>query len=141
MPANQEHVHLAWPLWSDLKVIRTHGKFGSLMTTTVVNNSLFMTFFEKQEGTRLNFMDWYHNLWIVLSIEDKLPFLEQPIPAMPVPLVGQVLPLDVLNTQIAWVKASKEIAGLMLLTMNLGAYDMLKELKTLYAQHADQELL
>ncbi|GKD99352.1 hypothetical protein Tco_1387336, partial [Tanacetum coccineum] len=50
----------------------------------------------------------------------------------------------------AWVKAQKEIVGLMLLTMDpeiqttlehLGAYDMLKELKTLYVQHADQELL
>ncbi|GJX64924.1 hypothetical protein Tco_0299267 [Tanacetum coccineum] len=48
------------------------------------------------------------------------------------------------------VKASKEIVGLMLMTMDpdiqknleqLGAYDMLKELKTLYAQQADQELL
>nr|GEW38585.1 zinc finger, CCHC-type [Tanacetum cinerariifolium] len=86
---------------------------------------------------------------IVLSVEDKLPFLEQPIPDMPVPPVGQVLPPDVLNTHTAWVKDSKEIAGLMLMTMDLdiqknleylGAYDMLKELKMLYAQQADQEL-
>ncbi|GJX09188.1 zinc finger, CCHC-type containing protein [Tanacetum coccineum] len=51
----------------------------------------------------------YRNLRIVLSVEDKLPFLEQPIPAMPVPPAGQVLPPDVLNTHTAWVKASKEI--------------------------------
>ncbi|GJX42517.1 hypothetical protein Tco_0257507 [Tanacetum coccineum] len=58
-------------------------------------------------------------------------------------LPGQVLPLDVLNTHTAWVKASKEIVDLMLMTMDLyiqknleqlGAYDILKELKTLYAQ-------
>nr|GEX74330.1 zinc finger, CCHC-type [Tanacetum cinerariifolium] len=69
---------------------------------------------------------------------------------MPVPLARQVLPPDVLNTHTAWVKASKEIAGLMLMTIDLdiqknlehlGAYDMLKELKTLYAQQADHELL
>nr|GEV89420.1 hypothetical protein [Tanacetum cinerariifolium] len=57
---------------------------------------------------------------------------------MPVPPAGQVLPPDVLNTHIAWVKASKEIVVLMLMTMDpdiqknlehLGAYDMLKELK------------
>nr|GEV51238.1 hypothetical protein [Tanacetum cinerariifolium] len=69
---------------------------------------------------------------------------------MPVPPAGQVLPPDVLNTHTAWVKASKEIADLMLMTMDpdiqknlehLGAYDMLKELKTLYAQQAEQELL
>ncbi|GKA20104.1 hypothetical protein Tco_0700093 [Tanacetum coccineum] len=120
------------------------------MTTIVVNNSLFRTFFEKQKLTRINFTEWYRNLRIVLSVEDKLPFLEQPIPAMPVPPIGQVLPPNVLNTHTTWVKASKEIAGLMLMTMDpdiqknlkhLGAYDMLKELKTLYAQQADQELL
>nr|GEX77782.1 zinc finger, CCHC-type [Tanacetum cinerariifolium] len=56
-------------------------------------------------------MEWYYNLRIVLSVEDKLPFLKQPIPSMPVPPAGQVLPSDVLNTRTAWVKASKEIAG------------------------------
>ncbi|GKD42216.1 hypothetical protein Tco_1266861 [Tanacetum coccineum] len=141
MPANQEHVHLAWPLWSDLRVIPTHGEFRSLvrpmaifarsclvdlnlasnainarrlplallvyslvrplMTTTVVNNSVFRVFFEKQKLTRPNFIDWYRNLRIVLSSEDKLPFLEQPIPAMPVPPAGQVLPPDVLATHSA----------------------------------------
>ncbi|GJS74962.1 retrotransposon protein, putative, ty1-copia subclass [Tanacetum coccineum] len=120
------------------------------MTTTVVNNSVFRAFFEKQRLTGPNFIDWYRNLRIVLSVEDKLPFLEQPIPAMPVPPAGQVLLPDVLNTHTAWVKASKEIASLMLMTMDpdiqknleqLGAYDMLKELKTLYAQQAKQELL
>ncbi|GJZ67652.1 hypothetical protein Tco_0630892 [Tanacetum coccineum] len=120
------------------------------MTTTVVNNSLFMTFFEKQKLAGNNFMEWYRNLWIVLSTEDKLPFLEQPIPALLVPAKGQALPPDVLNTHTAWVKAQKEIAGLMLMTTDpdiqknlehLGAYDMLKELKTLYVQQADQELL
>ncbi|GJT85285.1 zinc finger, CCHC-type containing protein [Tanacetum coccineum] len=69
---------------------------------------------------------------------------------MPVPPAGQVLPSDVHNTHTTWVKASKEIVGLMLMTMDpdiqknlehLGAYDMLKELKMLYAQQADQELL
>ncbi|GKB15200.1 hypothetical protein Tco_0849123 [Tanacetum coccineum] len=34
-------------------------------------------------------MEWYRNLRIVLSVEDKLSFLEQPIPAMPVPPAGQ----------------------------------------------------
>nr|GEV29960.1 hypothetical protein [Tanacetum cinerariifolium] len=95
-------------------------------------------------------MKWYRNLQIVLSFKDKLPFLEQPIPAMRVPLAGQVLPPDVLNTHTAWVKAQKEIASLMLMTMDpdiqknlehLGAFVMLKELKTLYVQQADQELL
>ncbi|GJY27315.1 hypothetical protein Tco_0402041 [Tanacetum coccineum] len=115
------------------------------MTTTVVNNSVFRAFFEKEKLTGPNFIDWYRNLQILLSVKDKLPYLEQPIPAMPVPPTGQVLPPDVLNTHTTWVKASKEIDGLMLMTMDpdiqknlkhLGAYDMLKELKTLYAQQS-----
>nr|GEY83073.1 hypothetical protein [Tanacetum cinerariifolium] len=79
---------------------------------TAANHSFYCwAFFEKQRLTRPNFIDWYRNLQIVLSVEDKLLFLEQPIPVMPVPQAGQVLPLDVLNTHTAWVKASKEIVG------------------------------
>nr|GEY20098.1 hypothetical protein [Tanacetum cinerariifolium] len=64
---------------------------------------------------------------IVLSIEDKLNYLEQPIPPAPV-----------------------APAGLMLMTMKpeiqrnlepLHAHEMLRELKTLFAQQAEQELL
>ncbi|GJX47540.1 hypothetical protein Tco_0272730 [Tanacetum coccineum] len=47
-------------------------------------------------------MEWYRNLRIVLSTEDKLPFLEQPIPILPVPPQGQANPLDVVTTHQAW---------------------------------------
>nr|GFA52163.1 zinc finger, CCHC-type [Tanacetum cinerariifolium] len=108
------------------------------MTTTVVNNSLFRSLFQKQNLTGNNFMEWYRNLRIVLSTEDKLPFLEQPIHVLPVPPEGQANPPNIVTTHQAWVKARKEIAGLMLMTMDseiqktlehLGAYDMLNELK------------
>ncbi|GJR98500.1 zinc finger, CCHC-type containing protein [Tanacetum coccineum] len=76
------------------------------MTTSVVNNSVFRGFFEKQKLTGPNFIDWYRQLRIVLSVEDKLDYLEQPIPPAPVPAqAGQ------------------------------------QELKTLFAQQAEQELL
>nr|GFC68813.1 hypothetical protein [Tanacetum cinerariifolium] len=113
------------------------------MTTTVVNNSLFMSLFEKQKLTGNNFMKWYRNLRIVLSTEDKLPFLEQSIPTLSVPPEGQVNPPDIITMHQAWVKAQKEIVGLMLMTMDpniqktlehLGVYDMLNELKTLNVQ-------
>ncbi|GJS96539.1 retrotransposon protein, putative, ty1-copia subclass [Tanacetum coccineum] len=116
------------------------------MTTTVVNNSLFRSLFEKQKLTRNNFLEWYHNLWIVLSTKDKLPFLEQPIPVLLVPPQGQANPPDVVTTHQAWVKAHKEIVGLMLMTMDLdiqknlehlGAYDMLKELKKFYIENLE----
>ncbi|GKB44680.1 hypothetical protein Tco_0889622 [Tanacetum coccineum] len=91
------------------------------------------------------------NAGIVLSVEDKFDYLEQPIPPAPVPAqVGQQVAPEALAARTAWVKGSKEIAGLMLTTMepdiqrnleNLSAYDMLQELKTLFAQQAEQELL
>ncbi|GJS74653.1 zinc finger, CCHC-type containing protein [Tanacetum coccineum] len=168
MPANQEHVHLAWPLWSDLRVIPTHGEFCSLvrplaifarsclvdlirMTTSVGNNSVFRSFFEKQKLTGPNFIDWYRQLRLVLSTEDKEKYLEQPIPTAPVAAApDQPIPPAALATYNEWVKNQKEIAVMMLLTMDLeiqrnlahlGANDMLKELKALYSKQAEQELL
>nr|GEV75741.1 hypothetical protein [Tanacetum cinerariifolium] len=54
------------------------------MTTSSTNNSVFRGFFEKQKLTGPNFIDWYQQLRIVLSIEDKLNYLEQHIPLAPV---------------------------------------------------------
>ncbi|GJX56535.1 hypothetical protein Tco_0286432 [Tanacetum coccineum] len=88
---------------------------------------------------------------IVLSVEDKLNYLEHPIPATLVPAhAGQQVTQEALAAHAAWVKGSKEIVGFMLMTMeseiqrnleNLGAYKMLYELKTLFAQQAEEELL
>nr|GEY19629.1 hypothetical protein [Tanacetum cinerariifolium] len=79
------------------------------------NNSVFRGFFEKQKLTGSNFIDWYRQLRIVLSIEDKLNYLEQPIPpaALVVP-AGQHVAPEILVAHTAWIKGSKEIAGLML---------------------------
>nr|GEW41803.1 zinc finger, CCHC-type [Tanacetum cinerariifolium] len=107
-------------------------------------------FFEKQKLTKPNFIDWYRQLRIVLSIEDKLNYLEQPIPLAPVAPAGQQVAPEILAAHNAWIKGSKEIAGLMLMTMDLEiqrnleplhAYEMLRELKTLFTQQAEQELL
>ncbi|GJW45913.1 zinc finger, CCHC-type containing protein [Tanacetum coccineum] len=96
------------------------------MTTTVVNN-------------------------LVFRAKDNLNYLELPIPAAPIPTVaGQQVPPETLVAHAAWVKGQKEIVVLVLMTMeldlqrnleNLGAYDMLKELKTLFSKQAEQELL
>ncbi|GKC97453.1 zinc finger, CCHC-type containing protein, partial [Tanacetum coccineum] len=59
-------------------------------------------------------------------------------------------PPKALAAHAAWVKGQKEVVFLMLMTMkpdlqrnleNLDAYDMLKELKTLFSQQVEQELL
>ncbi|GJS39878.1 zinc finger, CCHC-type containing protein [Tanacetum coccineum] len=103
------------------------------MTTSSANNSVFRGFFEKQKLTGLNFIDWYRQLRIVLSIEDKLNYLEQPLPPAPVAPEGQqVAPELMLMTIELEIQRNME---------NLHANDMLKELKTLFAQQAEHELL
>ncbi|GKE63151.1 hypothetical protein Tco_1513518 [Tanacetum coccineum] len=75
-----------------------------------------------------------------------LPILPAPVPAQ----AGQQVASEALAAHAAWVKGSKEIAGIMFMTMepeiqlyleNFSAYEMLQELKTLFAHQADQELL
>ncbi|GKE49893.1 hypothetical protein Tco_1481151, partial [Tanacetum coccineum] len=75
------------------------------MTTSVLNNSVFRGFFEKQKLTEPNFIDWYRKLCIMLSVDDKLNYLEHPILAAPVPAFArlQVHP-DALAAHTAWVK-------------------------------------
>ncbi|GKD58332.1 zinc finger, CCHC-type containing protein [Tanacetum coccineum] len=120
------------------------------MTTSVENNSVFRSFFEKQKLTGPNFIDWYRQLRLVLSTEDKENYLEHPIPVAPVAQPGQQIPPEALAAHAAWVKGQKEVAVLMLLTMDLdiqrnlahlGAYDMLQELKAMFSKQAEQELL
>nr|GEV86744.1 zinc finger, CCHC-type [Tanacetum cinerariifolium] len=120
------------------------------MTTSVENNSVFMSFFEKQKFTGPNFIDWYTQLRLVLSTEDKENYLEHPISAAPVAPPGQQVPPHALAAHATWVKGQKEVPVLMLLTMDieiqrnlahLGAYDMLQELKAMYSKQAKQELL
>ncbi|GJS72444.1 retrotransposon protein, putative, ty1-copia subclass [Tanacetum coccineum] len=83
-----------------------------LMTTTVENNSIFRSFFEKQKLSGPNFIDWYRQLRLVLSTEDKENYLEHPIPAAPVALPGQQVPPEALAAHAAWVKGQKEVAVL-----------------------------
>nr|GEX16149.1 zinc finger, CCHC-type [Tanacetum cinerariifolium] len=120
------------------------------MTTSSAKNSVFRGFFEKQKLAGPNFIDWYQQLRIVLSIEDKLNYLEQRIPPAPVAPAGQHVAPEILAAQNAWIKGSKEIAGLMLMTMEpeiqrnlepLHAHEMLRDLKTLLSEQAKQELL
>ncbi|GJU42249.1 retrotransposon protein, putative, ty1-copia subclass [Tanacetum coccineum] len=75
---------------------------------------------------------------------------KQPIPVAPVAPPGQQIPPEDLAAHAAWVKGQKEVAVLMLLTMDLdiqrnlahlGAYDMLQELKAMFSKQAEQELL
>nr|GFA24572.1 hypothetical protein [Tanacetum cinerariifolium] len=74
----------------------------------------------------------------------------QPIHPTSVAPAGQHIALEILKAPNACIKGSKEIVGLMLMTMEpeiqrnlepFHAHEMLRELKTLFAQQAEQELL
>nr|GEZ84541.1 zinc finger, CCHC-type [Tanacetum cinerariifolium] len=73
------------------------------------------------------------------SNSDKLHYLEQPIPPISEAPEGQQVAPEVLEAHYAWIKGSKEIVGLMLMSIDseiqqnlepLNAHEMLKELKT-----------
>nr|GEV33057.1 transcription factor bHLH75-like [Tanacetum cinerariifolium] len=91
-------------------------------------------FLRETKITGLDFIEWYRQFRIVLSVMDKLDYLEQPIPSAPVPAqVGQQVAPKALAAYAAWVKGSKEIARIMLMTMepeiqldlkNLSAYEI-----------------
>ncbi|GJX64508.1 hypothetical protein Tco_0298851 [Tanacetum coccineum] len=95
------------------------------MTTSVENNSIFRSFFEKQKLTGPNFIDWYRQIHLVLLTEDKENYLEHLIPEAPVAPPGQQVPLAAAAAHAAWVKGQKEVA----------------EQKAMFSKHAEQELL
>nr|GEZ11074.1 zinc finger, CCHC-type [Tanacetum cinerariifolium] len=84
---------------------------------SIKEDEAYPGFFEKQKLTVPNFIDWYRQLRIVVSIEDNLNYLEQPIPPAHVAPVGQQVAPEILTAHNAWIKGSKEIAGPMLMTM------------------------
>ncbi|GJX70719.1 retrotransposon protein, putative, ty1-copia subclass [Tanacetum coccineum] len=93
------------------------------MTTSVGNNSVFRSFFEKQKLTGPNFIDWYRQLRLVLSTEDKEYYLEHLIPVAPAAQPGHQIPPEDLATHAAWVKGQKEVV----------------ELKAMFSKQAEQE--
>nr|GEY61251.1 zinc finger, CCHC-type [Tanacetum cinerariifolium] len=52
-------------------------------TTSIENNSVFRSFFEKQKLTGPNFIDWYRQLRLLLSVEDEENYTQNHIPVAP----------------------------------------------------------
>nr|GEW43743.1 hypothetical protein [Tanacetum cinerariifolium] len=83
------------------------------MTTSVKNNSVFRSFFEKQKLTGPNFIDWCRQLRLGLSTKDKENYLEHPIPEAHVAPPGQQVPHVAAVAHTAWVKGQKEAPELL----------------------------
>nr|GEW50682.1 hypothetical protein [Tanacetum cinerariifolium] len=101
----------------------------------MLHADLFLCFFASSIGVIVNYRSHYS-----VIIKDKENYLEHLILAAPVASPGQQVPPQALAAHTAWVKGQKEVAILMLFTMDLeiqrnlahlGAYDMLQELKTM----------
>ncbi|GJR41008.1 putative nucleotidyltransferase, ribonuclease H [Tanacetum coccineum] len=78
------------------------------LTIIMIYALLRSGFFEKQKLTGPNFIDWYRQLRIVLSIDDKLNYLEQPLPPAPVAPAGQHVAPEILAAHTAW-QAEQEL--------------------------------
>nr|GEW88596.1 hypothetical protein [Tanacetum cinerariifolium] len=111
MPANQEHVHLAWPL--------------CLINLRVASNAI------NARRLPLALLVWsdLRQLRIVPSAEDKENYLEHPIPAAPVAAPGQQVPPHALAAHAAWVKGSKEIAELKTMFAQQAKHELLQTVR------------
>ncbi|GKA55681.1 hypothetical protein Tco_0754753 [Tanacetum coccineum] len=107
--------------------------------------SLELSILQQEKLTGPNFTNWYRNLRFVLRSEGKLAHLEQPLILLPY-LVSSQAAHDTYNTLY---DAQNEVACLMLGSMspelqralkNYKAYDMIQELRTMFEEHAKQEL-
>ncbi|GJW65833.1 hypothetical protein Tco_0117717 [Tanacetum coccineum] len=95
--------------------------------------------------TGSNFTNWYRNLRIVLRYEKKTKFVEQPTRPAPDPETADP---DTIKKYYKTVNLEQEVACVMLSSMSpdlqrtlekYNAYDMLKELKTIFEEQAKQE--
>ncbi|GJW64333.1 retrotransposon protein, putative, ty1-copia subclass [Tanacetum coccineum] len=110
------------------------------------NNTTIRSDLLAEKLTSLNFTNWYRNLRIVLMYEKKIKFVEQP--TGPAPNLETADP-DTIDKYYETVNLEQEVACLLLSSMSpnlqrtlekYNAYDMLKELKTMFEEQAKQEL-
>ncbi|GKD94425.1 hypothetical protein Tco_1374262 [Tanacetum coccineum] len=93
----------------------------------------------------LNFTNSYRNLRIVLRYEKKIKFVEQPTGPAPDPETADP---DTIDKYYETINLEQEVACLMLSSMSpnlqrtlekYNAFDMMKELKTMFEEQAKQE--
>ncbi|GJX11005.1 retrotransposon protein, putative, ty1-copia subclass [Tanacetum coccineum] len=116
-----------------------------MTATQTTNNHSIRSILDKEKLNGSNFLDWYHNLRIVLRNEQKLHHLEEALPEAP-PATATVV---VRNAYTRRVSEQQEVACFMLVNVTLEiqknledrtAFEILQELKTMFQQQAKQEL-
>ncbi|GJX02218.1 hypothetical protein Tco_0186131 [Tanacetum coccineum] len=109
------------------------------------NNTTIRSILLAEKLTSLNFTNWYRNLRIVLRYEKKMKFVEHPTrPPNP-----ETTDPNTIDKYYKTINLEQEDACLMLSSMSpdlqrtlekYNAYDMLRELKTMFEEQAKQEL-
>nr|GEY73981.1 hypothetical protein [Tanacetum cinerariifolium] len=118
------------------------------MAATVqnTNNATIRSILLAEKLTSSNFTNWYRKLSIVLRYEKNIKFVEQPIRHAPDPETADP---DTIDKYYETVNLEQEVAYLMLSSMSpdlqrtlekYNAYDLMKELKTMFKEQAKQEL-
>ncbi|GJT46782.1 retrotransposon protein, putative, ty1-copia subclass [Tanacetum coccineum] len=104
------------------------------------NNTTIRSILLAQKLTGSNFTNLYRNLTIVLKYEKKIKFVEQPTGPAPYP---ETTDPDTIENYYETVNLEQEVACIMLSSMSpdlqrtlekYNAYDMLKELKTMFEE-------
>ena len=112
------------------------------MTNNNTSNSTMRSILDKEKLSGTNFLDWHHNLRIVLMHEKKLYALEQPLPEEE---SAANAPKAVRDAYQRHLDDALDAKCHMLATMTselqkqheeMDAFDMIEHLKTLYQEQA-----
>ncbi|GKE29865.1 zinc finger, CCHC-type containing protein, partial [Tanacetum coccineum] len=111
-----------------------------------INNSTLRSILHSEKLSGSNFTNCHRNLRIVSRYEKKLRLVEQPMARAPNPEIADP---EMIDKYYESITIKQEVACLMLSSMSpdlqrtlekFNAYDMLKELKTMFEEKAKQEL-
>ncbi|GKF83932.1 hypothetical protein Tco_0248830, partial [Tanacetum coccineum] len=109
-----------------------------------IKNTTIKSILLAKKLTGSNFTNWYRNLRIVLRYEKKMKFVEQPIGPAPDP---ETIDPDTIDKYYESINLEQEVACLVLSSLDLqrtlekyNAFDMMKELKTMFEEQAKQEM-
>ncbi|GJR34778.1 hypothetical protein Tco_1210462 [Tanacetum coccineum] len=126
--------------------LRPEAYDGMVAAAQNINNMTIRSILIAEKRNGSNFTNWYCNLRIVLRYEKKIKFMEQPTGPAPDP---EITDPDTIDKYYETVNLEQEVACLMLSSMSpdlqrtlekYNAYDMLKELKTMFEEQAKQKL-